>query len=341
MWNDETIKLIKEHFVAVAVPTWTCKAEGPEGEFLRKAGIHKHWVTSSGYMNCVSASGKYLGRRASEKVLEEFRKLPETERKPGAVRVPQINPSEELVPSPPPGGLVLKVHARFMTFDKNGALRYAKGPDFPLLQANPKRMKSWELFLHPNTEYMWVKKEEWQSLVPANPKEGQKSKIPAILGERMARFHLTPRRAITSEGGILSKRQIRTANLSLEVKKVTPKKIRFQLTGFIHTGSTYHKSKATTPNGPLGPGYETPVYGILEYNRMKKVFERFDIICPGHVWGRWGDANNNSLPVERPGRTPFVFAFELATGDSPTDRIPPGGNCRYISEQRQYFSASE
>ena len=45
--------------------------------------------------------------------------------------------------------------------------------------------------------------------------------------------------------------------------------------------------------------------------------------------------------VERPGRTPFGFAFELATGDSPTDRIPPGGNGRYVTERTGYFAAAE
>ncbi len=45
------------------------------------------------------------------------------------------------------------------------------------------------------------------------------------------------------------------------------------------------------------------------------------------------------MVVERPGRAPFGFALELATGDSPTDRIPPGGNGRYV-ERTGYFSAA-
>ena len=69
------------------MPTEVRGAKNPEGEFLRGAGIDKHWVTSSGYMSCVSASGKWLGGAPSAKVLEEFQKLPEAERKPGAVVV--------------------------------------------------------------------------------------------------------------------------------------------------------------------------------------------------------------------------------------------------------------
>jgi hypothetical protein len=32
------------------------------------------------------------------------------------------------------------------------------------------------------------------------------------------------------------------------------------------------------------------------------------------------------MTIERPGRSPIGFAFELARGDTPTDRIPPAGN---------------
>jgi hypothetical protein len=85
-------------------------------------------------------------------------------------------------------------------------------------------------------------------------------------------------------------------------------------------------TKATSPNGPLAFGFATPIQGILEYDRNKKAFVRFDIVAPGEVWGRWGDANGKSQGIERPGQTPIGFAFELANGASPTDRLPPAGN---------------
>ena len=75
----------------------------------------------------------------------------------------------------------------------------------------------------------------------------------------------------------------------------------------------------------------------MEYDRTKNVFTRFDIAAPGEVWGRWGDANGKSLFAERPGRTPFGFAFELAEGNSPTHRLPPGGNGER-ADRAGYFS---
>ena len=336
-WNDDTIALIREHFVAASVPTWVCRADSPEGVFLREANIHKQWVTSSGYMNCVSASGKLLGRRPTTTVLEAFKKLPETERKPAAITVPALKPGETIIPSPPKGGLVLKVHARFLAHGDDGQLRHARTTDFPLMRDKPRVLRTWQLFLQPNTEYMWLTRDEWEAMVPANPLKGSQRILDPSIAERMARFHLTPQRATTSEGGIKSKRAIKKARLELIVKDVTSKRLRLELRGFVHWGSDYDESKATTPNGPLGQGFATPLYGRLEYDRAKKTFTRFDIVAPGHVWGRWGDANRKSMYVERPGRTPFGFAFELARGNSPSDRIPPGGNGRYV-ERASYFS---
>jgi hypothetical protein len=152
----------------------------------------------------------------------------------------------------------------------------------------------------------------------------------------MARFHLTPQRATTSEGGIKRRQSVKEARLALVVKEISARHIRMELEGFIHWGSDYDSSKATTPNGPLAQGYETPVHGQLEYDREKGGFTRFDLVAPGDVWGRWGDANGKSMYVERPGRNPFGFALELATGDSPSDRIPPGGNGRYV-QNTGYF----
>jgi hypothetical protein len=339
-WNDETIKLIKEHFVAASVPTWVCRASTPEGEFLRGANVHKQWVTSSGYMTCLSASGKMIGHRPCKEVLEEFNKLPESERKPGAVKVADTKPSEMVIPSPPEGGLVLRVHARFLARDEDGNLRRALTTDFPLMREKPDVMKSWALFLQPNTECMWMTSEEWQSLIPADPVKGDRITVAPIVAERLARFHLTPQRATTSEGGIISKRSVKSASLAAVVEDVSPQQIRLNLEGFVHWGSDYDEAKATTPNGPLAQGFATRLHGRLVYDRTRKAFTRFDVVAPGEVWGRWGDANGKSMYVERPGRSPFGFALELATGDSPTDRIPPGGNGNYVSEKTGYFADS-
>jgi hypothetical protein len=302
------------------VPTEVCRSKGPEGEFLRGAGIDKHWVTSSGYFSCVSASGKWLGHGPSSKVLEQFHKLPEAERTPGAVVVRDLEAAEETIPAPPAHGLVLRVHGRFLARDDDGRLRRVTREDFPLSKGNL------GFLLEPNTEYMWLTADEWQSLVPANPVKGQTLTVSPALSERVARFHLSPRRALTSEDGIVPKKAIKKAVLTLEVDELSAGRLGMRLGGVVHWGSDFDAAKATSPNGPLGFGFATPIHGILEYDRTKKAFVRFDVVAPGDAWGRWGDANGNSQTVERPGRCPIGFAFELADGDSPTNRLPPAGH---------------
>jgi hypothetical protein len=231
-----------------------------------------------------------------------------------------------VIPAPPEGGLVLRVHARFLSRDERGGLRPARGEDFPLTRDDPKVIRSIQFLLSPNTEYLWLTRDEWQALVPANPVQGAKLPVPQAISERLARFHLVPRRALTSEDGILPRKAVRAAALTLTVEDISAGRIRLALEGFVHTGSEFDAAKATTPNGQLPFGFATPVHGILEYDRARQTFVRFDLVAPGEVWGRWGDANNNSMTIERPGRSPIGFAFELATGGSPADRIPPAGN---------------
>lgn len=291
-------------------------------------------MTSSGYFSCVSASGKWLSSGPSEKTLEAFKNLPEAERKPGAVKVPPLDPGDRTIIAPPEGGLVLRVHGRFLARDDKGQLRHVAKSDFPLVKGNI------AFLLEPNTEYMWLTAAEVQSLVPAKPAKGDRIFVQANIAERIARFHLSPRRALTSEDGIIPKSALKQATLTLLVDDITPERIKLSAHGFVRTGSEFDPAKATSPNGPLPFGYATALHGILEYDRVKKTFIRFDMIAPGDVWGRWGDANGNSQTIERPGRNPIGFAFELAAGTSPTDRLPPAGHGgRAI--RAGYFGTSE
>jgi hypothetical protein len=327
LWTDANIERIHKHFIAVVVPTELCRDEGPEGEFLRTAGIDKHWVTSSGYMDAVSASGNPLGRdMVTDATLEAFAKLPEIERKPGTNNVPDLQPAEVRIPSPPKNGLILRVHGRFLSRDSKGELCHTTGEDFTQLAGDKELCRAHRMLFEPNVEYMWITEQEWKSLIPKRPRLGDAVAVDRAIAMRMARFHLSPRRALTSEDGIVAKREVKSAELRLVVDQVSDDRVRMRLTGFVHTGSDYDAAKATTPNGPLEFGFETKLDGVLEYDRSREQFTRFDIIAPGEVWGRWGDANNNSQKVERPGRSPVGFAFELAEGDSPANRIPPGGH---------------
>jgi hypothetical protein len=183
---------------------------------------------------------------------------------------------------------------------------------------------------------MWLTEAEWRSLVPAEPVKGERHDVVPAIVERFARFHLVPHKMVGGSGG-WGKKSVNKAALSLVVEDVTPDKVRLRAEGFAHLGTTFDAAKAIPPNGPLGSGYEAPLHGFLEYDRKGGVFTRFDLVALGDVWGRWGDANGKSMAVERPGRSPVLVAVELATGDSPTNRIPPGGTDHYM--RVGYFAA--
>jgi hypothetical protein len=276
-------------------------------------------------MDVVAAGGKHLGHFPSQKILDEFRKLPEDQRRPGGGTIPDLKPEERMVPEPPKNGLVLRVHTRAMARDDKGSYRPVEAADYPLV----KDAKHFETLrsignFGPNVDSMWLTEAEWKGLVPADPVKGQKRDVEPAVVERLARFHLVPHKMVGGSGH-WARKSLNAARLTLTVEETTADRVQLRAEGFAHVGTTYDAARATSPNGPLGPGYESPLHGYLEYDRKKGQFTRFDLIAPGDVWGRWGDANGKSMAVERPGRNPVLVAFELAAGDSPTDRIPPGG----------------
>src|SRR5262249_26984483 len=154
-------------------------------------------------------------------------------------------------------------------------------------------------YFGPNTDSMWITEKEWRELIPANPVKGERREVGQAVTERLALFHLMPRR-LTSEGAGWGRSQLRTARLTLVVEEVSDSRVRFRAEGFAHLGSHYEADKATTPNGSLAFGYEAPLHGIVEYDRQRKVISRCDLVALGDVWGRWGDANGKSMMVERP-----------------------------------------
>lgn len=321
------------------MPTWVLNAKNPEGEFLRACGCK--WVTSSGYVNCLTAGGKQLSAGfPSLKVLEEFRKLPEEERKPAGGPLADLSPGEQSIVAPPKNGLILRVHTRAMARDDKGGYRQVVIDDCPLFKGDVKRFADSSHYFGPNTDYMWITEEEWRSLLPASPAKGDRVEVGKAIAHRLALFHLMPRR-LTSEGAGWSKSALKSAKLSLVVADTNEERIRFRAEGFAHLGSDYDAHKATTPNGPLPFGYAAPLHGIVEFDRKKDAFRRFDLVAVGDVWGRWGDANNKSLFVERPGREPLLVGFELARGEAATDRLPPGGNGSYVGAKSGYFTTGK
>ena len=76
-------------------------------------------------------------------------------------------------------------------------------------------------------------------------------------------------------------------------------------------------------------GYAPKLLGFLEYDPVKQVFTRFDVVALGNQFGRVG----LTIGAARPGCQPLGISFELVTGERPADRVPPGS----ASTTRPYF----
>lgn len=317
------------------------KRKDATGDFLRKAFGPKFFPTSSGYKRCVTAGGIDLGQAGHPaKVLKKFRALPEGERRPGAVTVSGHGPVDRsIVPAEPPeAGLVLRIHGRLLAQDKDG-LRRVGADDFPLMAEHDERRRARNAYLfEASTDHIWILESEWRKWIPhGEPRKGWTVAVDEKVARRVARFHLSPQR-IYSEGGEWNTKSVREAGLKVTVEDFDAASIRFRLEGTMAMGSRYDAARATTPNGPLGRGYEARVLGMLEYDRRAGVIRKLESVVLGDSWGRVGDANGKSISLERPGRNPLAFAIELVSKRLPVDCLVPMGRASKL-KGFDYFGA--
>jgi hypothetical protein len=316
------VRIINEKFIPVAVDADMLNdVQDAEGKFARDTGIYLNG--SSGGVSFATASGKLLGKKhlhgtsvkGIEEALQAWNGLPETERKPGAIKVGERGPldAKHGTAAPPPGGLILKLYGRHLAREANGELRTTTLlKDFPgdaqdIVKAHPGYL-DWICEAHP--DFMWLTEAEWKSLVPASPKKGDTFSLPAFFTQRMCRIHMTPNNLYSRWGDTWPyKGGIRSAEATLTVEEVSANAIRLSLNGSIMLGKVYNAAEKDCL------GYEARLRGFVEYDATKQAFTRFDIVALGEMYG-----------VSRPGRYPVGFAFELASAAVPANRLPPRGN---------------
>jgi hypothetical protein len=255
---------------------------------------------------CFTADGKLLTYKNAGQLpdvmrdtlrqgLREWNRLPPERRKPGAVQVgdlTQVDP--RFARTPPPSGLIVNVFTRILDHDKGALCRgtcETPGGDKAA------------------RDHLWLTEAEWKSLVPASPRRGDRLPLPAAIAERILCFHLTDN--TRGEPPMWQRDQIRAQQLALTVEEVTPAAVRLRLEGSARLASDADAAKADR-------GFDVRLLGYLSYDRAKKVLDRFDVVAVGEHWGRGPHTRG-----ARPGRQPLGIAFELASGRSAADRVPP------------------
>jgi hypothetical protein len=322
--DAEVIRMAQERFVPVAGDDWyERRRKDAEGEFFRLVSDQgpRKSAGASGTRQGIyvfTASGKLLAFRNNhdpavmrgmmQQALKAWNKLPASERDPGAVKVDDAKKVDAgFQRKLPEGGIVVNVFTRILDMSPKGDYCHATC-----------EFTGGERSAH---DRLWLTREDWLALIPKDAKPGVKIAVPERIVRRIARFHLVD--DTRGEPPHWENKEIRQAELTLEVTKVDAGKIEMKLTGRFLLTTDADADKAER-------GFDAGAVGHLVANVAKDRLERFDLVVLGNHWG-----NGALTRGARPGRTPLGIAFELSPGDTPGDAVPPQGG-RWL---QGYFQA--
>jgi hypothetical protein len=254
-------------------------------------------------------------------VLEEFRSLPESERRPHLEDPALAHPPKRPVPQPPAGGLIVRGFCTYLRGDEDRAGRMVRSREF-YYKENPDRWAA-----ETQSDMLWLTQVEWRSLVPADPKPGDRAEVSAAIQRR---FFGTI--AIDYMEGSVNSLAPRATAMALTVERVNPDAIEMRLDGYGRMGKELDEALRTQANSR---GCEVRVLGFVSYDRRKAVIARFDVLGIGEAWGNKMEYVHREIRV---GPYPWRYgiACELVRGDSAIDRIPPY-NMLHYGGREPYF----
>jgi hypothetical protein len=305
--------MAKEDFVPVTGDDWyERRRDDAEGQFFRSVADQGPRKGAGGSTRqgiyVLTAEGKLLAYKNSQDAdvmreflatgLKEWKKLPEERRKPGAVKVEDLDkPDSRYTRTPPEGGLILTVFTRILDTKEQDVL--CKG--------------------HCDTaggdlaarDHLWLTKAEWQSLIPAKPVKGDSFAVPDAVAQRIARFHLIDN--TRGEPPMWAAKEVRSRRFTLTVEKADEEGVHLRLEGFALLATHEDPAKADR-------GFDAQLLGELHYSHAKKAIDRLDIVVLGEHWG-----GGTYTGGARLGRKPLGLFLELAAGKTAADRVPPQG----------------
>jgi hypothetical protein len=206
---------------------------------------------------------------------------------------------------PPAGGLIVNVYTRAL--DRN--------PDGEYCDADCRLGGGDEAA----RDHLWLTETEWRSLLSPSAKPGDRIPVPEPIAERILRFHLVDN--TRGEPPFWRREEIRSRELTLTVDQHTAAQITLRLAGSVLLATAEDPKQASR-------GFDARITGQIRYNPTTQVIDRFDLVAVGEHWGE-GPFTRGA----RPGRTPLGVAFEMASGQSAANHVPPQG----AREIRDYF----
>jgi len=149
---------------------------------------------------------------------------------------------------------------------------------------------SWGVY-EPGRDFVWLTEADWKSLVPAEPKKGDKFPLPAGVAWR-----LIARLTDWSEanGAHWDPEHVRAKDLTLTVEEVSSASIRMRLDGSVKLAHDPPKKEIRYHSALRPLHHEDPkaferfdgrMLGYLTYDQNKKAFTRFDVVALGEYVG--------------------------------------------------------
>jgi hypothetical protein len=270
-------------------------------------------------------TGKVDMARGLRQALDNFAKLPESERRPQAVEG-EVKPQ----PTPPPGGLVLTIFDRPLGRDAEGRYRLPEGKDMGGFRTHAP---------HGQRSSLWLKEEEWKSLIPAKLEKGQSHTVPAKLAKRLWLYGLVPQTLWVVEE-TWRPDSVRSGDLKVTVEEVTPEAVRLRLHGSVLlSGPTVlHTWPDRKFIKKMENRYDARLEGVIVYDRAAQRIIRFDIAALGDYAGRWfaGEKGWKEATAEAPLALGFAVELDRTAYELPPERRRPRSFMHsYIFRERE------
>jgi hypothetical protein len=308
--NPGIITTLRENFIPATDNDWyNRRRQDAAGKFFRSVaaqGPRKGNGTKQGHY-ILTASGKLLGfnnnrslerrRTFIRESLAKWHALPVAEREPDAIKVTALGREQvdkKYHASPPAGGIVLVASARILKTGAGGRLETCSADDLD---------HGWGHMAA--IDRMWIRKEEWQSLISGAKSTGE---VPQRLAYRLLRYQLLD---FTRGEPPFWKRE--------EVRHFTMKIMPADESGHYRIKGQALMATAADP-ATAKRGFEIDLFGKIETNTSGKPV-RFDLVALGEHWGD-GPYTKGS----RPGRTPLGISLRLGNPENPADLIRPQGS---------------
>jgi len=273
-----------------------------------------HFIAPSGKIVKLDTDGSERPRAVFERVLESYRKLPESDRKPpledrGTYKMAWYATNV----SAPPGALVVNVYNRPLKRVGPGNYRGAKGKDIDLTsEFGGRGALEGDGEVHgPGRDTLWLTEKEWRSFIPQDPREGQRVSVAENVRRRI--FLLYTQNQVSQTDNLpWRSKSLRSGELTLTVERATPAQVLLRLEGFafLEDAEQMVDAQRTGQKGlPAAPrvSYDARFLGKVAYDPAQKRIERFDVVALGDFKGTWMYAYKADPAV------PLGIAFELET----------------------------